>query len=819
MKKLISFLLSFIFIASVPGINAQQLIRNSMVTGVCYAGNKINKIYIPPSKEFFKKAGQKGGATVTFYYSGFSPTAITAMEFAGSILEAILPSDVHITVVATWTNITTSGILATSSTTSYAGGWGIDALKPFAFYPVALAEKIAGESLNLDLEGDIELTINSSVNWYLGTDGNTPVLRYDLVTVVIHELIHGLGFFDSFSTDASTGSYGAGSIPLIYDTFIENLAGKSLTDTLIFLNPSSSIKNELTSGNLYFSGPLVKNFTSGTRPELYSPLTFDPGSSVSHLDEETTLEINSLMTPYIDRGEAIHDPGKLTLSVLGDLGWINTRIVHEPPKDTEEHLSEVSITATIKSDTTYNHSKVGLVWSFDSFVSSDTMFLTSPQTDDTYNGILSIPSYGTELEYYLYAEDSFLRVYRSPSFIEKYHHRVYIGTDTVKPELSHSPSDYYFDMIDSIIFETVATDNIGIDTVYVEYKVNDGSPYFLGLILRGKDKYMNAFKVKNLLLEGGDSLKYRIIAFDKAGLPNKKILPENGYFTVSIEDIGSVVESYSTNFSDASGDFFNTGFQLTKPDGFIGYGLHTLHPYESPEESGDSIGYVAMLRHPVKFSATGMIISFKEIVLVEPGEEGSVFGNVEFYDYVIVEGSKNFGKSWFKLADGYDSRFITAWETAYNSSLDGMNSTYVGNESMLVQHTIFPRTTSNISAGDSLIVRFRLFSDPYANGWGWVIMDLKIGPLIDQVENVTTEPMVIYPNPGNGLITVRKAGESSGKPKRISIFNSTGTCILSDITFNEPELQIDISGYPSGMYFIVIHSDHGIRTLKYTLIK
>ena len=55
-----------------------------------------------------------------------------------------------------------------------------------------------------------------------------------------------------------------------------------------------------------------------------------------------------------------------------------------------------------------------------------------------------------------------------------------------------------------------------------------------------------------------------------------------------------------------------------------------------------------MLRHPLKFNESGMLINFNEIVLVEPGEDGSVFGSDDFYDYVIVEGSKNFGKTWFR---------------------------------------------------------------------------------------------------------------------------------------------------------------------------
>ena len=82
-------------------------------------------------------------------------------------------------------------------------------------------------------------------------------------------------------------------------------------------------------------------------------------------------------------------------------------------------------------------------------------------------------------------------------------------------------------------------------------------------------------------------------------------------------------------------------------------------------------------------------------------------------------------------------RLLKTWETAYNNSIVGYNSTAVGNESMLNKHTIFYRPSDNISAGDTLLLRFRLFSDPFANGWGWVIEDLKINPLIDAVENIS----------------------------------------------------------------------------------
>ena len=181
------------------------------------------------------------------------------------------------------------------------------------------------------------------------------------------------------STDATVGYYGIGSFPMIYDTFIENYFGTKIADTLNFSNYSVALRGQLTGDQLYFNGPLLKNYTSGSRAKLYAPAIWDGGSSVSHLDEsEATLKINSLMTPFINYGEAIHDPGKLTFSILGDLGWINTRIIHKKMGDTEDYKSQIVISATIKSDTTYLRNKVGLVYSFDKFLTSDTLFMTSP---------------------------------------------------------------------------------------------------------------------------------------------------------------------------------------------------------------------------------------------------------------------------------------------------------------------------------------------------------------------------------------------------------------------------------------------------------
>ncbi len=117
MKRNLSFLTVLFILTSLVPLRAQDLIRNSRVTGVCYAGTKVNRIYIPPPKEFFKRNGSKSGGSITVYYSGFSSQAQAAVEYAASILRAMLPADTKFTINASWDKITTAGVLAQSTIT------------------------------------------------------------------------------------------------------------------------------------------------------------------------------------------------------------------------------------------------------------------------------------------------------------------------------------------------------------------------------------------------------------------------------------------------------------------------------------------------------------------------------------------------------------------------------------------------------------------------------------------------------------------------------------------------------------------------------
>ncbi|MGE5421257.1 MAG: T9SS type A sorting domain-containing protein [Chloroflexota bacterium] len=803
-------ILSFLFLAVAEG---QDFLKNSTVTGICYAGKNVHMLYIPPPDAFMKK-GAQGGGNITVYYTGFPENAKAAFEYAISVLESVLPSGTFLTVNAKWEKITTENVLGNSTITGFAAGWGIDALDPLAYYPVGLAEKISGGKLNSDLQGDVEMRINSSINWYTGIDGQVPATKYDLVTVVLHEMCHGLGFFDSMNTQSTIGYYGLGALPMVFDKFVENLNGQRLTDTLIFENNSAELYTQFTGGQLYFDGPLTKSYTAGGRARLYSPAKWDNGSSVSHLDEESNKD-NPLMTPYIDLGEAIHDPGKLTMSILGDVGWINTRIIHDPAGDTEEHITQMPLIIEVKSDTTYNRDKVGVVYSFDDFVKKDTLYMTSSNADNTFRANVSIPAYNSGLQYYFFVEDKFRRRFASPSFHDAIRYSAYIGTDTIDPVVQHTPVKYCLQTSDTVGFSAVAYDNLGVDSLFLEYRINKGPLRYKGFTAGKNDEFSSWLRLKDLNVSGGDSIYYRIFARDTAQISNTSILPGKSYFVFPVERIESVVESYSTDFTDATSDFFSLGFSITQPTGFNSPGLHTKHPYESPETDNGSINYTAILRHPVKFDDSGLLISFREVVLVEPGEAGSLFGTEDFYDYVVVEASKDAGQHWIALADGYDSRILKSWEDSYNQHLSGNNSTYNGAESMLQKHTVYYKPSDKIAAGDTLLIRFRLFSDPYANGWGWTIQDLSINALINSAGKDNVEPVVAYPNPGNGYIKFK--GLQAGRPYVYSIYNSTGIILVNN-KISDNSTIIDLSSFPAGMYIIVLKLDGETRTIRYSLI-
>ena len=124
----------------------------------------------------------------------------------------------------------------------------------------------------------------------------------------------------SATVAGNTGFIGQSGSPFIYDTFVnDNNSGGSLTD---LNNGTSAMANALTGGGLVWAGP-GRTAADAVPPGIYAPDPWEPGASFSHLREDMYLSgnANALMTPNLNTGEAIHDPGPIVMGMFADMGW------------------------------------------------------------------------------------------------------------------------------------------------------------------------------------------------------------------------------------------------------------------------------------------------------------------------------------------------------------------------------------------------------------------------------------------------------------------------------------------------------------------
>ncbi len=259
------------------------------------------------------------GATCTT----FPDDAKTAFNAATSIWGGLLNSAVPITISACWSNLGSSSILG------YSGGAPLNrnfsgAPLVNTWYAGSLANALAGTDLD-PTEYDMYITYNSNFAWYYGTDGLTPAGQYDLMSVVLHEIAHGLNFSGSMNYSGGSGSWGYLGSPSIYDTFVRDGTanpGNLLIDTAVYANSSAALGTALTSENIWFHGTNAMAANGGQRVKLYAPSTWSSGSSYSHLDYATfSGTANRLMVYAISNGDSIHNPGPIALAMLQDMGW------------------------------------------------------------------------------------------------------------------------------------------------------------------------------------------------------------------------------------------------------------------------------------------------------------------------------------------------------------------------------------------------------------------------------------------------------------------------------------------------------------------
>jgi len=160
--------------------------------------------------------------------------------------------------------------------------------------------------------------INFGANYNSGLE-DTEAGEFDLFTVVLHEVTHALGFFSLLEADGSSALNFVGfedvDIFNTYDLALRDADGNAIvTESGGFVGDV----NDLISTDLQIQ-------TDSGLLQIFSPETFDEGSSISHLEGFGTDVLN----PAIPPGFQIREYSANDIAVLDTIG-ISLVAVPEP---------------------------------------------------------------------------------------------------------------------------------------------------------------------------------------------------------------------------------------------------------------------------------------------------------------------------------------------------------------------------------------------------------------------------------------------------------------------------------------------------------
>lgn len=255
-------------------------------------------------------------------------------QYAANLLSEVIDSSVPIVIEANFDPLscsTNSGVIGSAG----ANGWSLNfPNRPISntYYPVALANSYAGSDQN-GITAEIGATFNSEVgtpgclsskSYYYGLDGNVPGSNIDFLSLVLHEIIHGLGF--QTLVDLGSGSKANG----YNDAYMRHLEDHSIDKNWGDTSPppqamsnAERAASAIDNGDLHWTGSAVTanlgGLTGGIdqgHMQMYAPASLSLGSSVSHFN--STASPNELMEHILPPAQ--NNIG-LARFVLEDIGW------------------------------------------------------------------------------------------------------------------------------------------------------------------------------------------------------------------------------------------------------------------------------------------------------------------------------------------------------------------------------------------------------------------------------------------------------------------------------------------------------------------
>ncbi len=134
------------------------------------------------------------------------------------------------------------------------------------------------------------ISINSLYQWHHGQCSNKPIDRWDLRGVILHEILHGMGFLSTISSNKV-------AFPIAYDLLLKDSAQQPVvTDTTFTRN--------------------FGDFVHINNIRIYNPVEYDSGTSLSHVHDS-----GKIMSGFMSTDMCTQKIDHSTKTILDKLGY------------------------------------------------------------------------------------------------------------------------------------------------------------------------------------------------------------------------------------------------------------------------------------------------------------------------------------------------------------------------------------------------------------------------------------------------------------------------------------------------------------------
>lgn len=172
---------------------------------------------------------------------------------------------------------------------------------------------------------------NFGYGWnYAGQNNAISGSNFDMVSVAVHEIGHGLGFLSFTNVNGQGLQNNTAGTPDMYsglDRFLQRGNGAFNSSSQLFniditnsgygsfIGDPQTLRNGNNATNgLFFGGAFAREVYGGAVP-MYAPSSFSSGSSVSHVNDSTAV-----MNPFVGRN-SVKRFKAYEIAMLMDAGW------------------------------------------------------------------------------------------------------------------------------------------------------------------------------------------------------------------------------------------------------------------------------------------------------------------------------------------------------------------------------------------------------------------------------------------------------------------------------------------------------------------